>query len=377
MPTLTTQKPDLPSRFAAGYSLADQSGLQDAIHAPHAKLRDRVMDTLFNSGIPDLQRQAAKMSECACSIHLFFDQDAGTVREYTHTCKARLCPHCGRRRSNHVAKQMYPLVDQMKQPRHLVLTVKSRPAELRDQAKDLVRWFAKLRRTPFWRKNVTQGVYTVEITVNERTGLWHPHVHIIFDGQYLPQAKIRHLWHDITGGSEIVWIEQAYNKDGLVRELCKYIGKPQKSEHWTDRQIIEYAQAVKGMRMVQTFGKKRPKPINDEAPTDEKQGEDESISLARLIWLAEKDQRQAVQVLPMIAIRWPHIGRYIYNRMPQLEPDLTREQRMLRVMATIDAGRAPPGLVTPQDAAGMRDMERDIANLLGQAVENAKQSYMW
>jgi hypothetical protein len=366
-PTLTTTPP--PPKPTAGpvYRLSEQTGLQDAIHAPHQKARDRTMEALYNSEISDLQRQAVKMSDCAASVHLFFDPARGTVREFTHTCKARLCPYCGRRRSAHVAAQMMPLISAMKRARHLVLTVKSKPGDLRNQVRDLVGWFAKLRRTPFWKQNVYQGVYTIEITVNERTGLWHPHVHIIFDGQYMPQAKLRYLWHNITNGSEIVWIEEAYSTAGLVQELCKYIGKPQKSEHWTDAQLVEYAQAVRGMRMVQTFGKRHPTAITDDGPEDEKQREDQSMSVARLCWLAQQDNAAAVAALPKVATRWPHLGRYIYARFPQLMPDRSREERLLRALAIIDAGRAPPEPVTPTQAADVKQLEAEICELLDKA----------
>lgn len=349
------------------FQLDEQSGLQDAIHAPHQKPRERIMAALLNSGIPSLQRQAVTMSTCAANVHLFYNAVTGSVRNFTFACKARLCPYCGSRRSKHVAAQMIPLVQAMKRPRHLVLTVKSKPGDLRDLVKDLVGWFAKLRRTPFWKQNVYAGVYTIEITINERTGLWHPHVHIIFEGQYMPQAKLRTLWHDITNGSEIVWIEEAYSKDGLVRELCKYIGKPQKSEHWTDAQLVEYALAVRGMRMVQTFGKRKPKAITDDNPADEKRGQDESMSVSRLCWLAQWDNAAAVAALPLVALRWPHLGRYIYQRFPQLEPDRTREQKLLRALAIIDAGRAPPDPVSPTKPDDIAALEHEICDLLFRA----------
>jgi len=326
------------------------------------------MEVLADSGDPILMRQASAMSQCASSLHLFFNQDTGTVREYIHTCKARLCPLCGRRRSAHVAGQMIPLVQAMKRPRHLVLTVKSRPDGLRSQIKDLVRWFAKFRRSPFWRQNVTEGVYTIEATINKRTGLWHPHLHIIFDGEYLPVKRIQYLWHEITGGSEIVWIEEAYSVPGLCQELCKYIGKPQKSDDWTDNQLREYAKAIRGTRMVQTFGKRKPKPINDENPADVVKQDDDSISLSRLIWLASKDNAAAVAVLPLLALRSKHMARYIYSMMPQLEPDLTPAEKLLKAYTIIEAGRAPPGPKPPTTSTAAKGLDSRIAPLLARAA---------
>jgi len=348
-------------------NLADQTQLQDAIHAPHAKLRNRIMDTLAHSPDKSLQRQASTMSQCADSLHLYFSTERGEVREYIHTCKARLCPLCGRRRSAHVAAQMLPMVSTMTRPRHLVLTVQSRHADLRSQLTDLVRWFKLLRRTSFWKQNVTQGVYTIEATINERTGLWHPHLHIIFDGQYLPVKRIQFLWHQITDGSEIVWIEEAYSKPGLVQELCKYIGKPQKSEHWTDTQLCEYALAVRGARMVQTFGKRHPATINDAAPPDEQRRDDDSISLSRVIWLALHDNKYATDALFLLAQRSAHLARYIFTMMPQLTRDLTPTERILHNIATIEAGHPPPPKPPPRTPEELKAAEQQLAETLERA----------
>ena len=368
MPTLTADKTTPPEPGSWQQLLSEQTCLQDAVHQPHQRQRDRIMETLAESGDKNLQRQASSMSQCAASLHLFFNQAEGTVREYLHTCKARLCPLCGRRRSAHVAAQITPLVDAMKRPRHLVLTVKSRPDPLRQQITDLVTWFGKFRRTAWWRQNVTQGVYTIEATINERTGLWHPHLHIIFDGNYLPVKRIQYLWHIITGGSEIVWIEEAYSNPGLIAELCKYIGKPQKSEHWTDDQLREYALAIRGTRMVQTFGKKLLSAIRDENPPDEPKRDDDSISLSRIVWLATHGNEPAMQALPLLAMLSKHMARFIYAMMPQLEPDLTPAQRLLKAYAIIDAGRAPPATTNKPPPIDKPDLERQLAPLLSRAA---------
>lgn len=323
-------------------TLPEQNGLQDAVHAPDLAERDRYILALIEAKEECIRNLARRMATCADSVHLFFDADDGTANEYLHRCKARLCPLCARARSNHVSRQVEEQVREMKSPRHLVLTVKSRDVGLTTQLRDLRGWFAKLRRTPFWQKHVTRGVYTVEVTINERTGLWHPHIHCVFEGQYLPYKIVQRLWHEITGGSEIIWLAPVDNAQGMARELCKYIGKPQQAEHWTDENIRTYALAIRGSRMMQSFGKARPKPILDLTPEMLAPTGTKSISLARILWLAEMCQEEAYRALPLIAERWPHLGRYIYNRMPQLEPDGTKAERILRIMAIIETGRAPP-----------------------------------
>jgi hypothetical protein len=328
-------------------TLPEQNGLQDAIHAPDLAERDRYILALIDSPYQDLQNLARRMATCADSVHLYVDPELGEIHEYLHRCKSRLCPLCARSRAMNVSEQVEDLVKEMTTAKHLVLTVKSTDNPLNAQLRDLRTWFAKLRRTKLWTAKVKNGVYTIETTINEKTGLWHPHIHCVFDGDYIPYKMLQREWHAITGGSEIIWIEKVDNAQGIARELCKYIGKPQKAESWTDEQIRTYAAAIKGARMMQSFGKKPIKAIEDKLPDQPGRGDRWSIGLARILWLADMNIDAAYDALPLIAERFPHLGRYIYQRMPQLEPEGDRAARLLRIMAIIETGRAPPRATAP------------------------------
>jgi hypothetical protein len=328
--------------------LPNQNQLQDAIHGPHLAERDRAIEVLWNAPEKHLKRAAVRMAGCGSHVDFYIDQDSGQIRRYTHNCKSRLCPHCARKRTARVAEQMDTVVEPMKFPRHLVLTVKSTNTPLRGQMKDLRKWFTELRKKPFVKKALIGGVYTMESTINERTGLWHPHLHIIYDGAYMPQMHLRKLWHSITGGSDVVWIEQAKDKHGLVLELCKYIGKPQDSEHWTDTQFIDYARAIHGVRMVQTFGKVAKQIVEDDAEEEARKADIWTISLAKICWLAEQDNKASVKLLVLMAQRWPDLARYLYQRCPQFLPDKTPEERLLHAWKVIEAGPAPPRAPPPK-----------------------------
>lgn len=358
----TARQPPKPPRHTHSH-LQNQTELQDAIHEPHQKQRDRLIDALAEATVEDLKRQARRMAGCAASVHLYIDDDAEQVHEYVHRCKSRLCPFCARARSAHVADQMQAIVDRMQTPKTLVLTVKSTNTPLVEQLANLRNWFTKFRRTPFWSQNVASGVYTVEVTINEKTGLWHPHLHIIFDGPYMPWKVIQRLWHEITDGSEIVHITQVYNRQGAVNELTKYIGKPQDADTWTDAQLREYAAATKGARMIQTFGRRKPAPIIDTTPDDAPAPKTWSVSVTRLVWMFGQGDLTAAAILPLVADRWPHLARYIYQKAPQLESQDSRDQRTAAELAAIQAGR-PVRRLAKAPPADPRALEISMIPLL-------------
>lgn len=344
-----------PGAYRASKALARQTGLQEVLHEPHHVHRDTVIDALEESYSPSLRRAAQQLAGCANAARFYIDPDQGKVRPWIRRCKHRLCPFCGRARSSYVAGQLTEVMQQMKRPRMLVLTVRSREEPLRVQLHDLRRWLRALRRSKDWRARVRGGAYTVEVTLNERTGLWHPHLHVVYDGEYFPFKLLQRLWHDVTGGSEVVWVQAVHQVAGAARELAKYIGKIQQLDRLDGKQIREYAQAVRGARMVQAFGNSYGVDVKDEDPLPEKPASEYSVTLPRIVFLAANGAATPQRLLLLIADRWPVFASYIWHLAPMLEPEESRHRRQARLLANIE-GRAPP-------KAALRDRKRDVEKI--------------
>jgi len=318
------------------------SRLQDALHERHAAERQRTMEVLSHAPTAALRRTALRMAECGRSVQFVIDPDTRNLSRHTTTCNVRLCPICGKKRARKVAEKMILMVRTMREPRHLVLTVKSESTDLRSQLTNLRGWFAKLRATAWVKAAMSSGVYTIEATVNPRTGLWHPHLHVIYDGAYMPHKRLRIRWHEITGGSEIVWIEAVHERQGAVNELCKYVGKPQRSDTWTDALLVDYARAVHGARMVQTFGKKPAVAVDDAREIWEPAPNAYAVTLSQICWLFDHDTPGTARLLELLSARWPDLGRYIYQRYPQLKADRSKAERIMAIRRTISTGPDPP-----------------------------------
>ncbi len=310
-----------PSLAVPLIDLPPQTALQDAIHERHQNARDRILQVFAASEIEALQKQAFRMAGCGSYVDFEIDSDNQTVRRLTHACKSRFCPFCQRRRSQRLATKIERLIRLMKHPRTIVLTVKSMDLDLKAQYRQLAKWFRKLRIHPDVRPHIINGVYTREATVNTRTGLFHPHLHIIYDGDYLAQKRLRYIWHSITKGSDIVWIQDVHDPIKMARELATYVIKPADSDSWLDSTLQQFAAAVHGMQMLHTFGKKFPPEPVAEKPDELKRQKLPTFSLTQLAWQASRDVAPAAAMLVAIAARWPDLGRYIYHQFPQLHPD--------------------------------------------------------
>ena len=68
-------------------------------------------------------------------------------------------------------------------------------------------------------------MYSYENTYNEKTGEWHPHVHMfaLLD-TWIDQEQLSETWHEITGDSFVVDIRKVKKIKTLViqRQQPKY-----------------------------------------------------------------------------------------------------------------------------------------------------------
>ena len=117
-------------------------------------------------------------------------------------------------------------------------------------------------------------------------------------------------------------------------DYAKYIGKPQHLDELPPLAIREYATAVAGSRMIQTFGTLHGKKIRDEVPQKPMSPATFAVCLPRLVFLAGRGAREPLVLLPLIAEAWPMFCPYIYQAHPQLTPPLTAADRM-RIIADI------------------------------------------
>jgi hypothetical protein len=99
------------------------------------------------------------------------------------------------------------------------------------------------------------GVAFLEITRNERTGAWHPHLHVICQGRYIAKSWLRDLWMKITGDSFIVDIRLIRGPSEAAAYVVKYASKALSPKVWNHpAALAEAVRALSGKRTFNTFG---------------------------------------------------------------------------------------------------------------------------
>ena len=212
----------------------------------------------------ELRRIAHKLDDCCRSPYAAINRDTSEIRIHEFRCKLRICTYCGKLRAKALSMKILPLVQKMDCAYRLDFTTKSNDDPIRKQFNRIVKCFAKLRQTRLWKAHYSGGFYTLEATHNKKTDQWHPHIHVIVDGEYVKHAKLKRLWHEITGDSTVIWMKQCVSNSQAVFYINKYVTKTQDPALVPSHRMAEWALALKGMRFVNLFGGLRHDKVNEE-----------------------------------------------------------------------------------------------------------------
>ena len=201
----------------------------------------------------ELQKRGARLNSCITFPTIYIDVE-GKAQLSMGRCRDRLCPSCSMFRGVEAANKTHEIVKLMDAPRFLTLTVKHNDMPLRAQVDRLMVFFRELRKTRFWREKVTGGVYALELTLNPEKKQWHPHIHAVIDGKFIPHPALKAIWNEITGDSHIVHLRAVQSRRQIAKYIADYLAKPPDMSRWSNKHIREFATALHSRRMINTFG---------------------------------------------------------------------------------------------------------------------------
>lgn len=319
-----------------------QTRFQQVLHRYHWRDRHRIIASLMQDPLQGLQPLARRLSTCGNGASIFIDPDKSKPSAWISRCGSKLCPFCSNARTANTRDELLPLILKHGCQRIMILTIRSTDLSLPDQITKLLTAFKRLRHRKLWRDKITGGVRVIEFTMNEQTRRWHPHIHLLFRGQYIHQPLVKRAWKEITVDSSIVHISKVNNAQGMVAELAKYLGKPQHIATLSPSEIRHYARATKGLRMIQTFGDCHNRGPKDTDKPKDRPRTDHRMGLATIIHLARQGHASPARLLELAAQRWAIFAHYIWHELPQLDPMTPTERKAAARLRAKSAPRAPP-----------------------------------
>lgn len=205
----------------------------------------------------------ARFRNCGSGAWVYTDLQApDTYCVKADFCRSRWCVPCAKAKARDYANALATMFQGCR-CRLITLTLRPANVGLATQLERLTKAWTELRRTKLWRDHVTGGISVIEVKRGKNSGLWHPHIHVVAWGSFIPAGHLSNLWKRITGDSFIVDIRAIPDTHAAVSYATKYVCKPMSQEVEGDpNDLRETIEALHGKRLINTFGAARGISIN-------------------------------------------------------------------------------------------------------------------
>lgn len=172
-------------------------------------------------------------------------------RTWWNHCDRFYCPICQPRLTRERSRQIEWWAKLIRQPKHVVLTVRNTTTIEADHIRSIKRCLARLRRSKFaagW----NGGCWSLEVT-NESRG-WHLHLHLLVDARWIDAGQLAITWARITGQDQSIVRVRDCRDVEYLHEVTKYVAKGSDLASWSPRDLEMFIDAVQGQRTFGVFG---------------------------------------------------------------------------------------------------------------------------
>lgn len=202
----------------------------------------------------DALKRTQSFDDCRSFAWFVRHKVSGKIRVASSRCSLRWCPLCIRTKRFIMIQSIIPWLKVASKPKFVTFTLRHTDAPLEFQIKSLYDHFKNLRRRPYWKKRIIGGVWFFQIKKSANDGLWHPHIHVLCDGRYVPQKRLSTIWADITKGSKVVDIRAVKNVKKAADYVARYASAPCRLSDLDIADSVAVVDALHGKRICGTFG---------------------------------------------------------------------------------------------------------------------------
>ncbi len=139
-------------------------------------------------------------------------------------------------------------------PKFLTLTLRHTVSPLFFQIRQLYKSFQKLRRMKFFKTATPGGVWFFQVKKSQSDNLWHPHLHCLIYGDYIPIRHLKRQWSKVTGGSDIVDIRAIHDPQGAAADVARYASSAGSLVGLSLDDSCELVDAMEGRRICGAWG---------------------------------------------------------------------------------------------------------------------------
>ena len=215
--------------------------------------RSLVRSALQRRDVPKARLE--RWDNCGSNAWVVRDvEDRSRLAVVASYCHDRFCRPCANQRSRTIVGNLLPLLSK-KPHRFITLTLKSGNLTLTEMVDKLYRCFRRLRSSKLCKRRLRGGVAFLELKWVKVTEHWHPHLHVICEGTFIPQDQLAAAWKKVTGDSYIVDIRFVADRNQVAKYVTKYASKPLSGTFLNrPEQLDDAINVLQGRRLFTTFG---------------------------------------------------------------------------------------------------------------------------
>ncbi len=240
----------------------------DAAWYVYDHLDTSIQSMCDRTGDPRPRSKADLLDGCRSNAWFTRHIATGEIRVASNACHLRWCPVCAESRRNYIGHSVSEWIQKLKYPKLMTLTLKHNDVPLWHQVDQLYKNFMQLRKLKDFSDIVTGGVWFFQIKLSKNDGKWHPHIHCVVDGKYMPRTLLRRMWVQITTDSTIVDIRSVKDPEGCSHEVARYAAKPGPLNGLDLTHAVELVSVMHGRRICGTWGVGREVSLRPSKFTD-------------------------------------------------------------------------------------------------------------
>lgn len=272
----------------------NQENCVSSVYSEHAELHTRFTPKRENSILLSesllrlgFDSRSARMSDCGSQLKFSHDifsdgsvSDKGTLIQ-ANFCRDRLCPMCAWRRSLKIYSQLSDIMSVIQSDFKFLFLTLTVPSISGDELKSRLdalfkQWHNFIRSRRF--NGLILGYFrALEITRNDKTGLYHPHFHVVLAvprayardrSLYITRDEFLSIWQKSCHDNSITQVDvrlvrskDSFSQDlgSAVAEIAKYAVKDSeyilKSDSYkTDSIVSVLNSSLRGRRLVSYGG---------------------------------------------------------------------------------------------------------------------------
>lgn len=209
-----------------------------------------------------------RLWDCRSRAWFIRNEDTGKVRIAAKQCRLRWCFHCSEARQQFITQAVLPWYQGASEPKLFTVTLKHTQNPLEEQIDFLYKSFAKLRNRKVCKDAIRGGIWFFQVTYNQKSGEWHPHIHALLDAKFILKAKLISDWYNITGDSTIVHIRKVDCPEKTLSHNARYAARPSALLKIPKSLWKELYYAFDGRRICGTWGTARKISLRPSKPED-------------------------------------------------------------------------------------------------------------